>query len=307
MNDDSTTSARMIATRELLAEQVRASSRNTRPTRRKRHTFLASIAAFALAGALTGGAVSTVAAVAGNNSEPSAAQNAAYGFVGSHGRLLGAPMTITDTTPTILDFGSAPAGATGLVIALDCYAANNIVATVHTKGDMSSGECSGVGATEVTVTGPAKQKITVTPAKASKYTVWASWVKEKPLPGQSPQQKAALADGQVTHDEYVAAFNRYSGCLTAAGYPLGPVPTDTPYISYAVIGGAVDSGADASCYAAEFNGIDEAWQLHANDVIDSCLAARGIALPQQATQQDALDLLTSHQLTFAGCENDPAK
>lgn len=304
MNDDSTTSARMIATRELLAEQVRVSGRKTH---RKRHTFLASISAFALAGALTGGAVSTVAAVAGNNSDASAAQGAAYGFVGSHGRLLGAPMTITGTTPTTLDFGSAPAGATGLVIAIDCYAANNIVATVHTKGDLGSGECSGVGTTEVTVTGQAKQKITVTPAKASKYTVWASWVKEKPLPEESLQQKAALADGHVTHDEYVAAFNRYSGCLTADGYPLGAVPTDTPYISYAVIGGAVDSGADASCYAAEFKGVDEAWQLHANDVIDSCLTAHGIAVPESHSQQDALDLLTSHQLTFAGCETDSIK
>jgi hypothetical protein len=302
MNDNSTTSGRMIAIRRLLTEQVRASGRNTRPTRHKRHTFLASIAAFAIAGAVTGGAVSAVAAVTGNNSDTVAAQSAAYGFVGTHGRLLGGPMTATGTIRTTLDFGSAPAGATGLVIALDCYTANNIVATVQSKGDVSSGKCSGVGASEVTVKGQAKQKITITSTSAAKYTVWASWVKEKPLPGESPQQKAALADGQVTHDEYVAAFNRYSGCLTAAGSPLGVVSTDTPYISYSIAGSAVDSGADANCYAAEFEGIDQAWQLHANDVIDSCLATHGIVRPENATQQDTLDLLTSLQLTFSGCE-----
>jgi hypothetical protein len=303
MTENSTT--RVNATRQLLIDMVDAEgSPAPRPqTRRRRHSILAGLGAFILAGALTGGAVSAVAAVVGNQRPDTlSAEEAVQSMVGTHGHLIGNPFVYSGTGATQIALGSKPAGATGLVLSIDCMTSNDITATVLDQGDASSGECNGTSAQEFAVKDSVAHTLRISPAGSRKYAVWVSWVKEPPLPGPSAQQAAELADGKVTFPEELAAYNRYVGCLTAAGYPMGVVPTSGPYISYAVTGAAVDSGADARCYASEFKEVDSMWQGYANQVIEICLTAHGVAIPHDHTQADYLDLMASHRLTFDGCE-----
>jgi len=102
--------------------------------------------------------------------------------------------------------------------------------------------------------------------------------------GASPEQTAELSDGEVTADEYEAAFQRYRECLSAAGYELADVQFDNHVYSFGVPGEAVDSGVDDECYSAEFRYVDMLWQ-GTDDVTNSsdtaefvreCLRDRGI-------------------------------
>jgi hypothetical protein len=296
-------SDRIAGTRDVLRDMVESES-VPRSRLRRRHTAVAGLAAFVLAGALTGGAVSAVAAVVSNQTPDTlAAQESAQGFIGTHGRLIGTPFVNSGNGPMQVALGSKPEGATGLLIALDCKTGNDITATILSQGDVSdSGGCSGTSAQEISINDSSTHTLTIDPTGSKDFAVWASWVKEAALPGPSAQQKAELAKGQLTFADELAAYNRYVGCLTAAGYPMGVVPTNGPYISYAVTGAAVDSGADDRCYASEFKQVDSRWQTYANNIITTCLTRHGIAAPQNASQQDYLNALASNRLTFDGCQ-----
>lgn len=300
-NNDQETD-RITATRQLLRDMVE-SEPVPRTRFRHRRSVTAGLVAFVLAGALTGGAVSAVAAVVSNQTPDTfEAHAAALGFIGTHGHLVGTPFVISGSGPTQTDLGRKPIGATGLLISLDCMTGNDISATVVHPRDVSAGECSGTSAQEIPIGDARSHTLTVTPAGTKKFAAWASWVVEPPLPGPSAQQTAELSDGNVTFSEELSAYNRYVGCLTAAGFPMGLVPTEGPYINYAVVSAAVDSGAEARCNASEFEKVDTTWQIYANDVIDTCLAAHGIAVAKDGDQDGHLQALISHKLTFEGCE-----
>ena len=79
-------------------------------------------------------------------------------------------------------------------------------------------------------------------------------------PDASPQQAAAMADGQVSDAEYHAQFDRYSECMIAAGYPLDAVNTSSLIVTYVNSSDSVSSGAEGRCYAQEFAQIDLSWQ-----------------------------------------------
>jgi hypothetical protein len=79
-------------------------------------------------------------------------------------------------------------------------------------------------------------------------------------PDASPQQAAAMADGQVSDAEYHAQFDRYSECMIAAGYPLDAVNTSSVIITYVNSSDSVSSGEEGRCYAQEFSQIDLSWQ-----------------------------------------------
>jgi len=79
-------------------------------------------------------------------------------------------------------------------------------------------------------------------------------------PDASPQQVAAMADGQVSDAEYHAQFNRYSECMIAAGYPLDAVNTSSLIVTYVNSSDSVSSGEEGRCYAQEFSQIDPLWQ-----------------------------------------------
>ncbi|WP_418605296.1 hypothetical protein [Georgenia sp. SUBG003] len=119
----------------------------------------------------------------------------------------------------------------------------------------------------------------------------------------SAEQAAEISDRMATADEYRAAFQRYRECLSAAGFELTDLdPTGSVY-EYAVPDAAVEDGADAECYDAEFRYVDMLWQT-AEDVQNSsdtaqlhreCLQERGIE-PADTLEQ------MSEQLREAGIE-----
>jgi hypothetical protein len=265
-------------------------------------TVVAAIAAFALAGALSGGAVSAIAGTLGNqSSEIDSARSMVQSVVGTHGQLLGTPLSYSGHGSTVLDLGSAPATANGIAIAVDCIDRAPLFVTVD-SADVSAGDCEGTSGQEVVASAADKHLIKITSPGSNRYAVYASWVKEPPLPGPSAAQTAALSDGKVTRAEYLAAFNRYAGCMTAAGYPLQAVPDDYVYYPYAITDNAVSSGADARCYASEFKQVDSTWQIYVQDTVAACLVAGGVSpLPSGTSIVDLLEQLLPLHLTFDQC------
>lgn len=277
-----------------------------RPTRKM---VIAAIAAFALAGAATGGAVSAVAAV--KNSQPESVQAARYvaeGVIGTHGSMLGTPIQYSGQGSTVLDLGTAPATAAGVVVAFNCVDPSSLSVTIdaktsHAQDVQSGGQCSGIFGQEVTLSGLQKHVINISSMGSERYAVFVSWVKEPPLPAPSAAQTAVIADGVVTRSEYLASYNRYAGCMTAAGYPLPSVSDDYVYYPYAITDASVSSGADARCYASEFKEVDSTWQIYVEKAVAACLVARGVTplSLQGHGLTDRLEQLLPLHLTFEKC------
>jgi hypothetical protein len=120
------------------------------------------------------------------------------------------------------------------------------------------GRSGGGGVTLVTGTGA--HTLTFSSAGGAEFQSWIAWVIEPPLPASSPQQLEEIADGVVTRDEYLAAFNRFAGCMSGAGYDVRGT-TDSVVIAYSLTEDAVSSGADELCYVSQFRDVDIAWQL----------------------------------------------
>lgn len=268
-----------------------------------RKRVIASIAAFALAGALTGGAVSAVATTNSVQSNETAnARFQATEFVGTHGRLLGSPINYVGAGSAALDLGKAPRGATAVVVGFDCLDGADVEVSIDSVELLSHGNCESAIVQELPVAGAKKHSMAIDATGAGRYAVYASWVDEAPLPGPSAAQQEVMADGKLTRTEYLAALNRFAGCLTAAGYPLSAVPDDYVYYPYAVTAEAVASGADARCYASEFKEVDPSWQISVRTAVDACLVGRGIKPPGEAADLTTLleQLLPLH-LTFDQC------
>ena len=300
MNDISPAHDRDTELRHLLVATAEASPYLRPPPSRK--MVIGAIAAFALAGALTGGAVSAVAVTSSAHSDQTDnARYSAEGVIGTHGRLLGTPVQYFGIGDAVLDLGTAPKGATAMVVSFDCIDRGSVIVTIDST-EVQSGTCEGVVAQEMALVGTRKHTMRIDPTGTNRYAVFASWVKEPPLPEPSAAQQAVMADGKVTRTEYLAAFNRYAGCLTAAGYPLSPVPDNYVYYSYAITDKAVSSGADARCYASEFQEVDPVWQSYVQQAVANCLTSRGVALrPQGSDLVDRLEQLLPLHLTFDQC------
>ncbi len=119
----------------------------------------------------------------------------------------------------------------------------------------------------------------------------------------SAEQAAEISDRKATAGEYQAAFQRYRECLSAAGYELSGVDLTNSVYEFGVPGAAVEDGADAECYQAEFRYVDMLWQS-SDDVQNNsdtahlyreCLQERGIE------PGDTLEEM-SEQLREAGIE-----
>lgn len=98
----------------------------------------------------------------------------------------------------------------------------------------------------------------------------------------SEAQLVALEDGTVTHDEYVAAFQRLKSCVQADGFwpDLNP-PWEENQV---MIGVAYPDAAKAThdrCYPLEFKLVDMTWQVHRENfgpdakAMANCLTQRG--------------------------------
>ena len=122
---------------------------------------------------------------------------------------------------------------------------------------------------------------------------------------RSEVQQAAVADSDVTLDEYREGFRRFQSCLSAEGYELHGVTIGDVLIDYGVPSAAVESGAEAQCYGAEFELLDVAWQVKNEDtsytaeVLNKCLTDNGVV--PQSTLAEMTDQLEAAGLKFEEC------
>lgn len=112
---------------------------------------------------------------------------------------------------------------------------------------------------------------------------------------QSTFQTEALADGVVSRSEYQTAFGNFQSCMSKRGYDVIVLDMKSTPIDIRIPAEAVNSGADAKCYATEYQAVDYAWQ-HVNQdqtanvaMLDNCLKANGLDIPEtRAGKIDAL-------------------
>lgn len=89
----------------------------------------------------------------------------------------------------------------------------------------------------------------------------------------SEAQAEELSDREVTADEYHAAFQRYRGCLSAAGFELRDLEFKGKVYEFGVPGDAVEDGVDTECYLSEFKYVDMIWQT-SDDIQNNSETAR---------------------------------
>ncbi|MEJ1230136.1 MAG: hypothetical protein WDM88_05160 [Galbitalea sp.] len=253
--------------------------------------MIASVAAFAVVGALTGGAVATAAT-------QSQAQTAGAIEAKTDGILLakqqdatlvGAGFAATGNGRMTIRLGERPVGATGFVAAFRCAGNGDYSEQIDGKVE-GGGSCGSSSEIDPITTNGDHTLTLVTGSASQQLTIWASWI-SVPKIEPSAAQLAEVADGVVTRAEYLAAFNRYAGCLAAAGYPLGNVDESATVLDLSIPGAAVDSGVDNRCYASEWQQVDTLWQLQnwstsaSVVMMRQCLADQGIT---PAATEDAM-------------------
>ncbi len=261
MNSEEQPSDRAIQFRQALVATA-----NLGPYVRRRpplRLIIGSLVAFALAGALTGGAVAQVTTVDPDVSAAlAAAEGAAKYEAGTEdGTTLGQPIARTGAGMQTIDLGAMPAGATGLVEGFVCIDAGRFVGFLDSKQYESYPDCepSSTGAGFVDVSNGRHHTLTIKGLGTARFAIWLSWAKVPTLV-ESGAQKQELSDGIITRDEDVAAFSRYEGCMGALGHPIDVPPTSI-VPSYSVDDAAVADGSDNRCYVTEYRGVDEKWQL----------------------------------------------
>lgn len=266
MNPDSQPGQRERELRDLLVATATATSSDRTP---RGWRVTSSVVAFALAGALTGGAVSAAALTSRgdtDSSEPVSIEEMTDTFIRDDTRLFGTPYIVRSFGDTTIDLGSIPDGAAYLAVALKCLDAGTydyyldderISSSTCTERDTDFG--NGGAFFDVPTAGEHTLRIAADPDKD--YILWASWATPALAPEPDEQQQAALADGAVTDAEYRAGFSTYSDCMANAGYPLVGVDTDRTIIEYSNTSAAVSSGAEQQCYSRHFLLLDMEWQV----------------------------------------------
>ena len=270
----------------------------------RRRIAIAAIAAFALAGATTGGAVAS--SLTGSD-EPTDERVQLSGrlaealIVGTHADLFGEPFTFLGQGTTTVDLGEMPVGATALALSMDCVDSGDYTTTIDDKA-IGSEWCSdesiaqvGGGGGQIEVTGAGAHTLTI--SGPGRYIVWAQWSAEHPVPPTSVAQAEAMADGVVTREEYVAGFDRFVACMSGGGYHVDGGNRDGTFINYAIPGASVDDGTDRRCYEPEYMLIDMSWQAAHQDESESteflreCLREHGIepAYPSAEVDQQLAD------------------
>jgi hypothetical protein len=243
---------------------------------------VAAVAAFALAGALTGGAIATATKP---DPELVAAQadaaTSGRGYVTMEdGKLIGRPFLRAASGTQTIDIGQKPAGATVLVEGIGCLG-GDADTFLDSKKVSSSGDCSpgGSGANVFTVSTTGDHLVSLRTRNGARIAVWLSWARI-PKFSESAAQRQDLADGLVTRDEDLAAFNRFAGCMTALGHPLirvtmGLVP------GFSEDAAALTDGADNRCYSTEYKNVDAGWQIEISDGKVGATSAAACPSPDQ--------------------------
>jgi hypothetical protein len=243
---------------------------------------IAGLAAFVLAGALTGGAIATV-----NNPDPQTVAAQADAATGARsyvrdldGTLIGKPFARSASGTTTIDLGTRPTNATGVMEGFSCFAPARFAWTLDGK-KVASVDCSpnpGGGASYDDVKRAGSHTLTVHALHSGPFSIWISWVRI-PTFGPSAAEKLALADKSVTREEEVAGFERYQGCMGALGHS---VRTTTSAIVPTEGDGSGD-GSSNRCYLTQWEAVDLQWQHQLMDSdlgeksVDACLATQGVA------------------------------
>jgi len=260
---------RSSAIEQLLVDTVESTPLVRQRTIRRpsARTTIAAIAVFAVAGALTGGAVATAAAPNSQQLEINAAVQAAgvSWAADEDSRLLGKPFTASGSGNVLIDLGERPLGANAIVEGSVCTDPGTFnegvdgAVTSQTVCDSSDTGAGNPGSSSYSVTNDGSHQFAFSTTAGARFTVWLSWI-YYPTLSPSAAEKAAIADGVVSRAEYLAAFNQYAGCMAAAGYPMGEVDQTAPVIQYTTSDAAVSSGADNRCYQTQFGAVDALWQ-----------------------------------------------
>jgi hypothetical protein len=258
---------RSDAIERLLSETVEAAPIRRSPKRTAAIGIGSAVAAFALAGALTGGAVASASAPNAQQQKiDNATQAAGIGWVVEQdARLIGQPFSVAGTGTMTVNLGHRPAGANAVVEASECATPGTF--SEGMGGNLTSGRVcdsgntgiANVGASDYRVTTSGPHTFSVTTSPGAQYSVWLSWI-YYPTLSPSAAVRAAIADGTVTRDEYVAAFNQYLGCMAAAGYTISGYDESAPVIDYWNSEASVASGAENRCYVTQFRAVDSLWQ-----------------------------------------------
>ncbi|MBD8023459.1 hypothetical protein [Microbacterium gallinarum] len=255
-----------LTTRDEAQRRMFVALAESAPLVRRRPRSIAGLAVFALAGVLAGAATSAAVALSDDSRAgsvthlpPSVDQIAAT--VPGDTQLLGDPFLVEHAIgPMTLEVGTAPEGATELFVAFRCLGAGVEVISLNGRA-ISTNYCEGTGGGSgggEPITGQGPHRVSV--SGSGSYMLWVSWSAPVEPPAASPEQSAAVADGDVTDAEYRAGFERYATCMADGGHPVDVIDATQRVISYVTSGASVQSGIEGRCYALEFALIDEAWQ-----------------------------------------------
>lgn len=244
-----TTTPRDRALRALLVDRVERSVR-----RRRWLVPTVGIGAFVAAGALTAGALVGTGLLQQSLAPEDAAALVGTGAAGDV-TLLGAPVARVSDGPTSLTLPGRPSGAEHVAVGLQCAPTGTASVTVA-GGAPTTADCGTSVVLPVRADAAGRQTVRV--EHEGPMTVWASWARPDPVPGPSPQQQAALEDGVVTRSEYVAAWDRYVGCMRASGHPVDLGPEQPVVFAIGIPVEAVQ--ADGRCGPSELSDVDSMWQ-----------------------------------------------
>jgi hypothetical protein len=226
-------------------------------TRRRRWRLpVLGIGAFAVAGALTAGALVS-SGLLQQQADPIDAKSLIDTGAAGDVSFLADPVERTSDSETSLTLGARPTDAAQVAIGAQCAPPRTVSVTVDGThvADVTCGDAGRIIDLHGTTSTPT---LDLTPSTDGGYTVWAAWARPDPIPGPSVQQQEALADGIVTRTEYLAAWNRYLGCMRAIGHPIDATTQTQMFVAVGIPGD--DYQADARCYASEFGDVDGVWQ-----------------------------------------------
>ncbi len=227
---------------------------------------VAAVLAFALAGATTGGAVAATGMLTpASTVQLSMEELRIISFPGAE--LLGTPLVVTGSGETVVELDARPDGATGLALRVQCLDPGRydiaiddlpdgwIQCDTGNEGVFSPGGFSQL--TDLTVEDP--QSVTVRGQGGDRYVIWVSWAVSAWAIEPSEAQAAALADGVVTREEYIAGLDRYIACMEASGWSVAVIDREAEVVEYSIE--AISGDDDARCYTAEFYELDMGWQV----------------------------------------------
>lgn len=261
------TTSRDDALRALLVDRVGRSAR-----RRRWLVPTIGVGAFVAAGALTAGALVGTGFLQQTLAPEDATALVETGAAGDV-TLLGAPVVRVSDGATSLTLPDRPSGAHHVAVGLQCAPPETATVTVGAgegDGEPTTADC-GTSITLPVGSSAGERPVVRVDHAGSPMTVWAAWSRPDPVPGPSPEQQDAVEDGVVTRPEYVAAWDRYVGCMRASGHPVDLGDEDP--VVFAIAVAAESAQADTRCGAVELGQVGALWQAEHPDAQEFTSAA----------------------------------